>query len=130
MREIKFRAWHEYGKRMKDPTEPGMIYDENPGDCLHWKSQGQKIINVMQYTGLTDKNGKEIYEGDIVIYAGYHFFIEWDDYFCRFHKKYFEIKSNGIKQIFPLCQIELLEIIGNIHENPEFLEELKPITNK
>jgi uncharacterized phage protein (TIGR01671 family) len=63
-REIKFRAWHDGGASYR--YEPQMIYDESPGDCLVWKKQGQPLTAIMQYTGLKDRNGKEIYEGDVV----------------------------------------------------------------
>ena len=62
MREIKFRAWHGGHKYEK----PQMLYDDKPGDCLVFLNQGQNIKAIMQYTGLKDKNGQEIYEGDIL----------------------------------------------------------------
>ncbi len=68
MREIKFRAWYEAkpeyhrGEQINRPT---MLYDSWPGECCLFAHQGQPL-NLMQYTGLKDKNGREIYEGDIV----------------------------------------------------------------
>lgn len=59
-REIKFRAWHK--------DEKVMMYDKRMGDCLRWCEEGQPV-ELMQYTGLKDKNGKEIYEEDIVKYT-------------------------------------------------------------
>jgi len=62
-REIKFRAWHEINKNMHPPssmfeiTTNGQIYREG------FNCTDDYIL--MQYTGLKDKNGKEIYEGDI-----------------------------------------------------------------
>ena len=135
MREMKFRAWHEYGNQTGKHTKPGMIYDEKPGDCLHWKNQGQKIIAVMQFTGLLDKNGKDIYEGDI---------LEIRNPKCQIQKAIlrgavvFEYSSFGvkIKQIaqwegysefaskpnivwfLNIIDSKEFEVIGNIYEPP------------
>lgn len=64
MREIKFRAWDILNNKML-----------NWGDIFHlpaWEifpgTPEQRPFNIMQYTGLKDKNGKEIYEGDMVVY--------------------------------------------------------------
>lgn len=64
-REIKFRAWHKgYPKTGRMPaTKSKMIYEQTPGQVFMWLNQP---IEIMQYTGLRDKNGTEIYEGDIL----------------------------------------------------------------
>jgi len=110
MREIKFRAW--------DKDEKEMIYGMNK--CLmNWDGLQHNVnkffdgfIPVMQYTGLEDINGGEIYEGDIV----------WDGSVAR----KIEFKSGCflavIKQGTYLHAIDNLEIIGNIYENPELME--------
>lgn len=115
-REIKFRAWHgghEY-------AEPEMLYDEKPGDCLVYRNQKQNIVAVMQYTGLKDKNGKEIYESDryklghdigTVIYERGAYWINWDTPF-----------KWGIERILWKINNEG-EVIGNIYEHPHLLKE-------
>lgn len=114
MREIKFRAWHAGHKH----ADLQMLYDEKPGDCLVWKSQGQNIIQVMQYTGLQDKNDREIFEGDI-----YKVWLPGmpNEYraiqVVQFLRGYFGCAG------YPLYLMDnsTLEVIGNIYENPELL---------
>ena len=115
MRVLKFRAWHA---EAKDMVFFGLGED-------HFKAYSlEEDINytldlehghpVMQYTGLNDKNGKEIYEGDILEYSGdskvYEKIkvVEWID------------KSAFIG--FLIARNIEYEIIGNIYANPELLE--------
>ena len=64
MREIKFRAWD---KELKEMTEPWTIRREGQFVIPKWAWQiSQKDFDIMQFTGLKDMNGKEVYEGDIV----------------------------------------------------------------
>lgn len=135
MREIKFRAWEENGKNMLSSNEVG---DHTLNDLK------QLPYVLMQYTGLKDKNGTEIYEGDIVrilytdwaskseddprtleqylIDIAHHAEVVFEyDKFClrSFSKKYKEYSTSSIR---PGNQ-GYIEIIGNIHENPELIEK-------
>jgi len=117
MREIKFRAWDAEHKKMRGHTDPQTIQA-----VIFGNDYGGRI-EIMQYTGLKDKNGKEIYEGDIAscVYNG-----NSNIYTVVFDLSELDYKAtNGKKnygenfQYMPCC--EEIEIIGNIYENPELL---------
>jgi len=76
---------------------------------------------VMQYTGVEDKNDLEIYEGDIVTTATRMWVIEKrnDSEFCGFLPVEVGLKSGYLSTFI---RFDLLEVIGNIYENPEFLK--------
>ena len=121
MREIKFRAWIPKGAWIK---ESFMDYSEE-GNLERFFTINKD--NFMQYTGLNDKNGKEIYEGDIVKdYYGNVLRVDWaeswarymlsfDGVWCQYYLQ--DYHNNKIDR-----QAEVMEIIGNIYENPELLK--------
>ncbi len=129
MREILFR-----GKR-KDNGKwvMGSLLIYADGDCFICCEELKNVLNkyqvipstVGQYTGLTDKNGKKIFEGDIVrepYYPENDCSIEWHD--GRYHfRKRTQPKEWGYEA---KCCIQRavahLKIIGNIYDNPELLE--------
>jgi len=116
MREIKFRAWDPIHKRMFDCD---IISDDRGYEHWQYFEDGNPYSNIlMQFTGLKDKNGKEIYEGDAVKFWSNELigFIYWSESTARF-----EISQGH----FNIVDISKSEIIGNIYENPELLKEKK-----
>jgi hypothetical protein len=106
MREIKFRAWDKKVKVMQKPFS--MMEFRDYGDMY-----SPKRHNIMQYTGLKDRHGKEIYEGDIIECADGTVVYEvlFEDG-CFTAKSKIEVyKDPGSFDI----------IIGNIYENPELI---------
>ena len=113
MREIKFRVWDGYNKEM---IYCDSIEVENSNRGLICYGNFFVVDNIMQYTGLKDKNRKEIYEGDIVCIGN-----EIMEVF--FEKGAFKVytKHKGECLISEL-DLSNLEIIGNIYEHKHLLK--------
>ena len=156
-REIKFRGWDKYDKKMiydlcqVDSFWHYYSYSDDTG--LHFGKTGPNGVGedfenkyIMQYTGLKDKNNKEIYEGDILqeengdldvclyleVVASYGF-VPIEIYMYNYKEQGENINELSLVeemykeydiQCFPrnLTPRDYLEVIGNIYENPELLE--------
>lgn len=138
----KFRAFVKSGTKQmhggiyeEDAMVPVGILDITGGEVTVWGCGREncgmcddyfrlKDIILMQSTGLLDKNGVEIFEGDIVknttqmVYLGHRFEVSWNSaYVC------FQLLNRGKTSNVPLIQNFMsYEVIGNIYENPELLE--------
>lgn len=122
MREIKFRKWDRYTESMHSDVQIG-IY-EDPDEIMPFgKILDFACYEVMQYTGLKDKNGKEIYEGDIVIANLKYFHIKNEKCKVIFKNGYFGIQYGYCDDYFKsFLAWDDFEVIGNIYENPELLK--------
>lgn len=129
MRQIKFR-----GKETSKPNRwmIGHYYEENgasfiwvKGEIKNWPIE-VNAETVGQFTGLLDKNGKEIYEGDIILLGKnktYTAQIVYRNDSLRIYSVggYFIGDLDYIRQ----CGIDYCEVISNIHDNPEMVDEIK-----
>ena len=132
MREMLFRGKTYDGKwEQGDLRHGGYVHNDSEtyimrsDYALHNIPVDPKTVG--QYTGLTDKNGKKIFEGDVVkhynrIYMGEPDFytvvlIEWDGEKYRYRQR----KNTG--ECYAVANNCVFEIIGNIHDNPELLNK-------
>ena len=151
MREIKFRAWDSFNNIMIQNDRILKIYFvrsnhipnlvvystrniENRTEIREKDKQCCNEFELMQYTGLKDKNGKEIYEGDIILWKDkspmsdgtLNEIVEvfWSDEFLKW-----SIKGNlnnaktYIADLYDYSNTEEIEIIGNIYVNKELIRD-------
>ena len=109
MREIKFRAWDNEKNKMD--YKPYFHEFED----INTQFEDMDFI-LMQFTGLHDKNGKEIYEGDIVCNEGFKEEVKWNEF-------YGWVVSD--EQMLGEVNFARIEVIGNIYENKELLDEVQ-----
>lgn len=124
MREIKFRAWDKKRKIMIGSAYPDANWDYNKdewyADIAYMELTGIENISsngnyvVMQYTGLHDKNGKEIYEGDIVAFPTFRYVVSWNDKYAGWEPWVVFVEGQD-----NIVECDPLEVIGNIYENPK-----------
>ena len=123
---IRFRAWNKVKKEMITDVINNCV------DNFDMVLKHPQIYDVMQYTGLKDKNGVEIYEGDVVSASWYDYEeprcdaigqIIFNENWCSYciwdeeNKKMSELNGQG-------AYYWEIEVIGNIYDNPELLESL------
>lgn len=131
MRDLKFRAWDNKNKIMIDSSFgnwisfDGIAYEEanRKFDTPNIEIERVKDLTLMQFTGLKDKLGKEIYEGDIIETDNTSFFkIIWNQDVMGFEMS---IKNCGDRAWFHVMEghggIHTWTVMGNIYQNPELL---------
>lgn len=139
MREIKFRAWDKELKKMYlvrgiNFSFPNQVFLRTKlvkGGCYHNDEydyyQSLDSVELMQFTGLHDKNGKEIWEGDIVLVPNLGYDPSEGDNPCLLLTVGFDLGSFIIGDDF-MSEFDFIndvEVLGNIYENPELLKDTK-----
>ena len=121
MRKIKFRAYFPNKAEMKIVATQN-IYEGNNTYLYLSPMPGSNYepIKLMQYTGLKDKNGKEIYEGDIAKSGKRLFVARWNNDIASFVWEPLDGESSY--PCFNVGTVKNMEIVGNVFENPELLE--------
>lgn len=114
-REIKFRAWD--GEEMVNAYWIDTAGVNTSRFLVDLYSPFKKELRLMQYTGLKDKNGKDIYEGDVLKDYGEVVWVEWS---ASFRVNPFGNKDISFMESF--ANIDNAEIIGNIYENEDLLK--------
>ena len=125
-REIKYRAWNKPDSLMLDVYQlfwhqdglyaSGTIGSDNDGP-LHFEGIAPDEFVLMQFTGMTDRAGKEIYEGDIFKLGA-----EKELFEVRFqHGCFMAFRAGEQIGLVGELQICFIGVIGNIYENPELL---------
>lgn len=117
MREYKFRAWDNYHQEMInwEQYKTELVSDD-------FVNHGKGPLTIMQYTGVKDINGKEIYEGDIVI-------VGKGEWICKVYysnmRQAFMLKDLDIEyenSLNFMSQFNAYKIIGNVYEYPNLMK--------
>lgn len=130
MREIKFRAWIKDRKAIFEVvlinyvTKKVTYLFERVGHLLNIRHEKFNDIELMEYTGLKDIKGKEIYEGDILFESFgekyYKVVFENGSFRAEFEGDFEEHSFDLIDVVAQGCKV-----VGNIYENPELIKEVR-----
>ena len=145
MREYKFRAWNKNSKKMykigQITLEKGIWnYEPDNREYIGMSIPYQPSSILMQYTGIKDKNGKEIYAGDIIEFSYDMFIGNFDTFVAKgkivfeegaFYVEVFENERTTEDEAYLLYSINLdtIEVIGNVWEDSDLLNDNKNTKN-
>ena len=133
MRKIKYRAWDKKEKKMKTrgllfTLQHGLSFFDASGFNVR-RAENDRYI-LMQFTGLKDKNGEEIYESDLIQNkSGRICEVNWNKECGRWDASVkIMVENDNSNGFAPVNWHYDIKIIGNIHENPELLKEKRDAT--
>lgn len=138
MRPIKFRAWDKKNKRMLPVDKLMQEYDGvlrfRHNTAVEKNATFNEVLDIMQFTGLHDKNGKEIWEGDVLHFQNSilssndpkpdYRVVKWNEEYGAFAHAYIDgnVETSG----FTFCKSNAgkhFEVIGNVYEHPHLIEK-------
>ena len=112
-RDIKFKLWDIDQKRFISSNDERLFFEFEKGQIYQNGSNVTEYYTLLQFTGLQDNNGQDIYEGDVIEDDEHYYGAV---YWCNDSSMWCVTDVGG------LCDFSLdKKIIGNIYENPEFL---------
>lgn len=121
----KFRAWDKENKEMLFVRQIDFMFEKVVLECYEQFFIDE--VELMQYTGLRDKNGREIYEGDVVRYeCCFESYVEeviYDDKHCNFGTIDKDEKTFSFDALISDFDVDCFEVVGNKYENLELLGE-------
>lgn len=119
-RELKFRIWdgQEFSNNFTELFFPSWVITEPQPKTISFQGERSGVV-IQQYTGFKDKVGAEIFEGDIVTFAGLNYEVVWSNgwvatcpYYCKYHWPKFSLSSGEGRGS---------TVVGNIFENKQLL---------
>ena len=131
-REIRVRAWDTEDNEIYIPEALGICKDGSymPLRLCKDGNRAYKPHPIMQFTGLHDKNGKEIYEGDIVkdtltganleVKFGHNKNNAYHGWYCKYINA--DVRDTNLNGDYDINKNNFIEVIGNIYENPDLLK--------